>query len=422
MPFARGSNTTATQATALYAQLETLLTAAGWVELGETSAGAIVYNNIGWHVWRNPAANSGLLKDFHVAIGFATSGTGSMYFRLFEDWVGLSADPVTDQYEYGCMRPVPNPQVPTPNTLADDWGKNLKDQTAYYGSEVSGSWNPIPSTTAWDYTRHDSPPYYDSVELDPLQVPSPDFSVGIWSREGPSGRYYYSSDGVAEALNEAAPHVMDFRSFWLDEETLGVDDETAVEYVFHVSAKCILLGTYRVFNNLVDNVYIGVYEDHSPYDPCPIIMRAVTSGVDNAAFTRYWGWADQPTDPGKVQGGYHFRSDGLSFLTSVSGRPTTDLSNKTTGTISIPFKAPTSSRLQVVGLGTQFRGILPVDVMGTYMPVQNDVPPVDFGDETLINGVPYVHIYVQGYGRMPNAAGASNPSQVTYWGVWARKD
>lgn len=352
MTHIRDYTVTATQAADVYADIATALAANGWVKQGADITDA----SFTWRVWRNPAANSGLTKDFHVGIGLASTGTGSLLFRLFEDLVGGSR----------IMRAAPPTAFTSPGNVADAYGDKLHEV-------ASGTLYAVPWTPGWgDLARS-----------------AGDFSVGVFM----ANLDEVASTGEAAILN-AAPHELDLRSPYVGQVSVACDDSTAVEYVIHVTNQRLILATKLIFNTVQDRIYIGTYEPLSSYDTVPITMLDPVGGLSQ--HTRDWTYADLPSsypDPEIEANVANFSGNTYETFGRVYGTITQN-----------PTDPPTDADWNWRGpLGTrcalrEYRfGYSPFGLLHTLprMPhhASGGTPPIDFGDEVTINGVPHTMIY-----------------------------
>lgn len=436
----RGNTVSATQARDLYNLAVPMLTAQGWVDV--TGASPVTYSGIEWHVWRNPATNSGLPGDYHVAIGFATSGTGNMFFRMFETWLGLAADPVASKYEYGCKRPVPvlanSGAYNATATVAspDAWGRDLQPVLPPSGRTVYT----IPITPVFRHDPADIPSY------GPAQFASwTDFSLGIGVPWISSGSYQEAhwNDAAAAFLDahKTGGIPLDFRSKYVQQITLTADDETAVEYVLHVSPKCIAFATRRIFNDTVALVYAGRYEEAPAWDPMPITLHQGVMGsmVGQGSFTRNFKFTlDQPhqfsttPDPPDIYTGAYptyvqqsWEAGDWFPYTGRDGQPTTNPPG--TASVTRRYKGPLAARVGIIDMINHFRGLLPDNIMSSWQPIYNDAPLIEFGDETTVNGQQYIylgHNYGTSDGAMAQTKNIQSFTnyQWNYTSFWVKKD
>jgi len=343
MGYIRDFTTSATQAADVYADIASLLTAEGWTRQGMD----ITDPSFTWRVWRNSALNSGLGKDFHIGIGIANSGTGSLRFRLFEDLAGGSR----------ILRPAPNNGF-TLGTSPDAYGDKLHDTTQ---ALFPVPWTP--GSGSWASSN-----------------PAADYSVAAWGRSNQT-----NATAGDQALVAAAPPEMDLRSIYVLEISQNCDDSTAVEYIIYVSNKAFTIGTKEVFNTTHDWLYVGAYEPLSMYDVVPVVIMNPAQGPKY--FTRNWEYVDLPFTL-TVRPGTGFtvagapRSFGRVYGT-VTQTPTsaTNLSDWN-------WRGPLGTRVQISDqqLSTVVRGVA-YDLV--YMPshATGGIPPIEFGDEVSINGV-----------------------------------
>lgn len=351
MAYLRDFTTSATQAADVYTDLAALMTASGWVQQGAD----ITDGSFTWRVWRNPAVNSGLGKDFHVGIGIANSGTGSLLFRLFEDLVGGSR----------IQRPAPAENFTLGAATPDAYG-DLHHATSTALFPVP--WTP--GTGAW-------------ASADP----NADYSVAAWGQNGQT-----SASSTEQALIAAAPPEMDLRSAYVAEISQQCDDSTAVEYVLHVSAKAFTIATKLVFNTVTDWLHVGAYEPLSLYDTVPVVLMNPVEG--SLFFTRNWEYVDLPFSHVVRPGGVSTFSS--SFAPGAFGR--------TYGTITqTPSSVPSQTDWAWRGvLGTRLevhdgqstsvvRGVAH-DMVVMPPNASGGIPPIDFGDESSINGAAHTLI------------------------------
>lgn len=434
----RGNIVSATQARDLYNITDPLMVTNGWVDV--TGASPIIDGGIEWHVWRNPAANSGLPNDYHIAIGFATSGTGSMFFRMFETWIGLSADPVLDKYEYGCRRPVPTLTgvavgglTPSP----DAYGLNLQP----YQANGNGAVYPQVSTPRFRYWTGSTPFTTPTAEFNTYT----DYSLAAWIFHASSGSFQraYVNDDVLALLRRAAQEggvPMDFRSKYVAQRTLLVDDETAVEYVVHVSPKGVMMATARIFNDTWSTMYWGSMEEAPPWDPMPITLHQGLAGSTSGqgSFTRVFKFTDdQPFSWGDITnnnseanpeafGGYvsaSFYAAAWEAYTDRYAQPSTNLPT-TTNALALAYKGPVAARVMVRDAQQHLRGLLPESVLVTWISNPFESPQMGFGDETTINGQEYIFIGIGGTndGVQQVKNQSTNTSYALRFGFWVKKD
>jgi len=436
----RGNIVSATQARDLYNLTTALLTANGWTQVADTATTPIITGGVEWHVWRNPAANSGLPNDFHVAFGFAASGTGSMFFRVFETWVGLSSDPVADKYEYGCKRVVPTlAGVASGNTASagpDAYGLDLQP----WNASNNATPHPYVATPVFRYHL----PYLTTT--DPAEFANwNEFSFAVWAQFTASGsfqRQYLDEAGIALMRRAVAENglPMDFRSKYVSEKVLLVDDETAVEYVVHVSEKFLYLGTARIFNDTWSGMMVSGMEETPGWDPMPLFFHQGLAGSTLAlggSFTRSYKFTnDQPFEWSQLTNNSEFNIEASTasmqnslFATSLENytdrafQPSTTAPTST-NQLATAYKGPVAARVAVMDNMQHLRGLLPESIMVSQISNPLESPQMGFGDETTINGQEYIFVGIGGTngGVQQVKNQTTNTNYQLRFGFWVRKD
>lgn len=432
----RGNTATAVQARDLYNLMAPLLTTNGWTHVNAGTP-VVIDAGVEWHVWRNPGANNGTGKEFHVAIGFGQSGTGSMFFRMFENWIGTTQNPAgyykdpAATHGYGCARPVcraasgSTPSVTAPSPDAYGLVMNLFAPGGNYRTNYLHAHQPI--------VRHD--PSYPSTP--------PDFSgCTDYSAALMICQYSYFSilnewtDAMVNRMLQIqtnGPLIFDFRSKFLRQLTLLADDETATEYVIHVSEKAIHVATRRIFNDDQDAIYAGIYEFASPDDPAPFFLHRAFSGTptDEGCFTRVYKFNPDSSPWAITDGAYvnasadgspnalAWKAEDLFAYTLRQYQPAT-AAPTSFNSINEYYKGPLTSRVGVMDGSNHFRGLMPESVMISQTPNPNSNPPIEFGDEATINGQDYIAIGLAGSDDVVKAFKNSGTSfnyqnQLAFW-------
>lgn len=381
----RSNSTSATQVADLYDDLQPLLSASGWIQQGASIVDGVT--NLTWRIWKNPASNSGLTKDFHVAIGHATSGTGNMFFRIFEDYLGEVVP-----NEFHCQRPVPttaadgagfaldpDTRFSVPNTGTGTGGRNL-----FVDRSNGGNYTPFPATQLPVGSAVDMRSYHRADA-------NGDKSVALWSNV--SGSSNIATATEITIINNA-PHTFDFRSNYIQGHTLLSDDTTAVEYIIHVNNKAFMISTAKVFDDTYDAQYIGAYEPLTPFDPFPIVQLDYKV-VPTPSYTREFAYdeAIPPSVTGSIFPGTHnwFGLDGRGAWTPAGQEIVQTITSP--ASIDLYAKGPLAARMYIAGSvsDTNYRGLL-YGPLVTADAINTGIPPIEMGDEATINGNPYYFI------------------------------
>lgn len=355
MAYERSNTVSSTQAADVYADIAAKLTEEGWIKQGTT----LVDVTFTWRVWQAPQANTLLPYSFHIAIGHANTGTGSLLFRVFRDWVSGSR----------IRRPIPNYNF-TPGNVADAYGDKHHDTaSALYPvpwSAGEGPWAIAPGN-------------------------NPDFSVAMWHLAADVGALTtFEQNALA-----AAPPQMDYRSFYVREMTLSCDDSTAVEYIIHVTPKRLVIGTKLIFNNTQHRMYVGAYEPLSLYDAMPIAMG---DPIGNATGYMYdWRYVDLPaTIPTSSR--YVGSTNNSAFYggtTAEFGRIYGQIlqdQSETFNLTDLNWRGPLGARRAFMDTLNAPRGLM-LDMPCMPEVTTGGTPKIDFGDEVLINGQPHTLLW-----------------------------
>ena len=376
MSFLRDNTTAALKGQDVYTSLSSMLTTEGWVQVGAV----ITISTVDWYIWRNPSANSGLSKDFHVAIGVPSDGA-NLRFRLFEDWTGVG-DKVN--------RPAPsyNP------TLISAGGGLYKDS---YDLAIAGT-SSNPAAVPW------------TPGTGSFARAGGDYSVGVFDSMGSK-----ADSNLDTALNNA-PHDFHINSEVIEGHWVKTGDDTACEYVIHVNAQAFMLASRTVFSNIIEGIYVGAYEPVHVLDPMPIVISRLQSRPDYSqgspgptfmgSWTRWWGFDGAvPSSQGNwdVEGSaYSWAGGGIKALSYLDGRIQTDFSTQSESNMSGYYdalaKGVPMSRVGLIGYeGSSYlsaigiRSVLYGPVMAYEVNTQGP-PSLNFGDEVTVNGVDYYFI------------------------------
>lgn len=383
MSYVRDNTDSGTKVADLYADLSPLLTANGWTQVGAT----LTINSTYWHIWKNPAANSGLSKDFHVAIGYATNGTGFLRFRMFEDWTGSG-----NEIQRWVPRRVNSGELTSQGGgyYQDAYGKAL---TGYSSTAYPIPWTP--GTGAFARAGGD-------------------YSVGAYDSNG-------SLSGTQEeAVLNSAPHAVHLLSAYVAEYQLQCNDTTAIEYILTVNAKRIFVGVKRVYDNAIRAVHAGAYEALHANDPMPICINYfhsktnITVGYDddqtlyNHSYTRWWGFdGAAPSSSGTWDvkaGGYFEAYGGIYPHTAVYGILQPDWAAVSSTTMDygdydalgygvVLSRAALRSNYEGNGVLSSLsnRALLHDVLIGSKVNTAG-TPAIKFGDEITINGQTWLFV------------------------------